>query len=166
MLTATTEANKDLVQRFIEEVFNDKNQAVIDEFLAPNLVDHTLPPSLPPTIEGTRRAITMYLKAFPDLRITIDDLVAEGDRVVIRFTSRGAQRRAFGGIPPLRGRMRITSYLIARIAGGKIVEMWGLDDQLAMLQQLGVLPALLGAVFIAGLGAGVGLTVLLRKVVT
>lgn len=159
-----TEDNKTLVRRFIEEVFNNRNLAAIDEFLATNLIDHTLPPNLPPTIEGTKQAIGMYLKAFPDLHITIDDLVAEGDRALVRYTSRGVQRGAFAGIPSLGRRMEVSSYLTARIADGRIVEQWGLDDQLAMLQQLGMIPALLGSVFLAGLGAGMGLIVLLRKV--
>lgn len=159
-----TEDNKTLVRRFIEEVFNNRNLAAIDAFLATNLIDHTLPPNLPPTIEGTKQAISMYLKAFPDLHITIDDLVAEGDRALVRYTSRGVQRGAFAGIPPLGRQMEVSSYLTARIADGKIVEQWGLDDQLAMLQQLGIIPALLGSVFLAGLGAGMGLIVLLRKV--
>jgi predicted ester cyclase len=163
MITATTEANKDLVRRYTEEVFNNKRLAAIDEFLAPDLIDHTLPPSLPPTIEGSKQAISMYLKAFPDLRATIDDLVAEGDKVVCRFTSHGTQRGAFGALPSMGRRVHISSYLIARVRDGKIVEMWGLDDQLAMLRQLGVIPALLGSVFLAGLGAGAGLVVLLRK---
>ncbi len=159
-----TEDNKALVRRFTEEVFNNRNLAAIDEFLASDQVDHTLPPTLPPTTEGSRQAISTYLKAFPDLHITIDDLVAEGDRVVSRFTSRGVQRGAVGGVPPMGRRIQISSYLTARVANGKIVEMWGLDDRLALLQQLGVIPALLGSVFLAGLGAGMGLIVLLRKV--
>ncbi len=164
MTIETIVDNKDLVRRFTEEVFNNRNLSVMDEFLAPNLVDHTLPRSLPPTIEGSKQAIRTFLQAIPDLRITIDELVAEGDKVVMRYTSRGAQRGAFGGIPPTGRRVEVSSYLTARIANGKIVEMWGLDDRLALLQQLGLIPALLGSVFLVGLGAGMGLIVLLRKV--
>ena len=160
----STEDNKALMRRFFEEVFNKKNLAAIDEFITPNHVDHTLPAFLPTTPEGTKRAIGMYLKAFPDLHLTVEDMIAEGDKVVTRFTSHGTQKRAFMGIPPTGKQVTVSSIVIARIADGKIVEQWGLDDQMGMLQQLGVIPALFGFVFLAGLAAGMGLLILLRKV--
>ena len=158
------EENKVLMSRFLEEVFNKKNLAAIDEFIAPNQIDHTLPPFLPTTPEGTKQAIDMFLKAFPDMHLTIEDMIAEGDKVVIRYTSRGSQRGAFMGIPPTGKQMTVSSIIIARIADGKIVEEWGLDDQMGMLQQLGIIPALFGLVFLAGLGTGMGLIALLRKI--
>lgn len=155
--------NKDLVRAFTEEVFNRRNVAAIDEFVAANQVDHTLPPNLPANTTGTKQAIDMYLKAFPDVHITIDDIVAEGDKVAVRFTSHGTQRGRFVGLPPTRRQVTVKSYLIARIKDGKIVEQWGLDDQLGMLQQLGVIPAIFGAVFLAGVGAGMGLMAILGR---
>ena len=106
----------------------------------------------------------MFLKAFPDLHLTVEDMIAEGDKVVTRFTSRGTQTGAFMGIPPTGKQVTVSSIVIARIADGKIVEEWGLDDQMGMLQQLGVIPVLFGFVLLAGLAIGVGLIVLLRKV--
>ncbi len=159
----STEDNKVLMRRFLEEVFNKKNLAAIDEFIAPNQVDHTLPPFLPTTPEGTKRAIGMFLTAFPDVHLTVEDMVAEGDKVVTRYTSRGTQKGGFMGIPPTGKQMTVSSIIIARIADGKIVEEWGLDDQMGMLQQLGIIPTLFGLVFLAGLGVGIGLIVLLRK---
>src|SRR6266566_2257227 len=94
----STEGNKTLMHRFLEEVFNKKNLSALDEFIAPNQVDHTLPAFLPTTPEGTKRAIGMYLKAFPDLHLTVEDMFAEGDKVVTRFTSRGTQKGAFVGM--------------------------------------------------------------------
>ncbi len=160
----STEDNKALMRCFLEEVFNKKNLAAIDEFIAPNHVDHTLPPFMPTTPEGTKQAIGMFLTAFPDVHLTVEDMIADGDKVVTRYTSRGAQKGVFMGIPPTGKQMTVSSIIIARIADGKIVEEWGLDDQMGMLQQLGVIPALFGLVFLAGLGAGMGLMVLLRKV--
>lgn len=162
-MAMVTEDNKALVRRFIEEVFNGGNLAAIDEFLAPSEVDHTLPPGLPPDRSGTEQGIRMFLQAFPDLHITIDEMIADGDKVVIRYTSRGRQRGPFWVIPPLGREITVPSYLTCRIAAGKIVEMWGLDDQLGTLQQLGVIPMLFGFVFLGGLGAGLGLSALLRK---
>jgi steroid delta-isomerase-like uncharacterized protein len=160
----STEDNKALMRRFLEEVFNKQNPAAIDEFIAPNHVDHTLPPFLPTTPEGTKRAIGIFLTAFPDVHLTIEDMIAEGDKVVTRYTSRGAQKGAFMGIPPSGRQVTVSSIIIARFADGKIVEEWGLDDQIGMLQQLGIIPALFGIIFLAGLGAGMGLIALLRKV--
>lgn len=159
----TIEDNKALVRRYLEEVFNQRNLAAIDEFLAPDQVDHTLPANLPATTAGTRQATAMFLRAVPDLRVTIEDIIADGDRVAVRFTSRGTQRGAFGPIPPTGRQIAVSSYLIARVADGKIVEQWGLDDQLGMLGQLGLIPMALGFVFLMGLGAGGGLALLLGK---
>ncbi len=160
----SAEENKVLMSRFLEEVFNKKNLAAIDEFIAPNQVDHTLPPFLPTTPEGTKRAIDMFLKAFPDVHLTVEDMIAEGDKVVTRYTSHGSQKGAFMGIPPTGKQMTVSSIVIARIVDGKIVEEWGLDDQMGMLQQLGIIPILFGLAFLAGLGGGMGLMALLRKV--
>jgi steroid delta-isomerase-like uncharacterized protein len=160
----STEDNKALMRRFLEEVFNKQNLAAVDEFITPNHVDHTLPPFLPTTPEGTKRAIGMFLTAFPDVHLTVEDMIAEGDKVVTRYTSRGTQKGAFVGIPPTGKQMTVSSIVVARIADGKIVEEWGLDDQMGMLQQLGVIPVLFGIVFLSGLAAGMGLLVLLRKI--
>ncbi|HEX6541211.1 MAG TPA: ester cyclase [Ktedonobacterales bacterium] len=165
-MAMVTQDNKALVNRYIDEVFNNRNLAAIDEFLSPDLVDHTLPPSLPQNIVGTKQAVIMFLNAFPDLRITVDEAIAEGDRVAVRYTSHGTQRGSFAGIPPMGREITVQSYISARIADGKIVEMWGLDDQVGLLRQLGVIPAMFGFVFFAGLGAGIGLSVLLGKVFT
>lgn len=158
----TSEDNKTLVRDYVENVFNQRRLAAVETFLAPDHVDHTLPPNLPTDIIGTKTAIAMYLGAIPDLHVTVEDMVAEADRVALRYTSHGTQRGPLGPIPATGRRVNVSSYLIARIADGKIVEMWGLDDQLGLLQQLGVIPALIVVFFLAGLGAGVGLTALLK----
>ncbi len=160
----SSEENKALMRHFLEEVFNKKNLTAIDEFIAPDHVDHTLPPFLPNTPEGTKRAIELFLAAFPDVHITVEDMIAEGDKVITRYTSRGTQKGPFMAIPPTGRQVTVSSIIIARIADGKIVEECGLDDQMGLLQQLRVIPALFGLVFLAGLGAGMGLLVLLRKV--
>jgi len=136
----STEENKAIVRRFYEEVFNKKNLAYVDEFIAPGGIDHGLPPGLS-GIEGTRSFIGMYLAAFPDLHMTFDDLVAEGDRVVIRWTCRGTHLGELQGIPPTGRPIVVTGIEINRMEGGKSVEHWLNFDTLGMLQQLGVIPA-------------------------
>lgn len=138
----STEDNKNLIRRFYEEVFNKKNVAALDAFYAPDHVDHTLPPGMPTSPEGTKQGIAMIMTALPDLHVTIEDMIAEGDKVVTRFTTHGTQQGAFGSIPPTGKRVAITTIEITRVADGKIVEDWGLDDRLGMLQQLGLVPAL------------------------
>lgn len=137
----STEVNKTSLRRFYDEVFNKKNKAAIDEFIAPNQVDHAAPPGTPGGLAGARQTITMYLTAFPDLHFTVEDIIAEGDRVVARLTMRGTQQGAFMGTPPTGKHVTSTGIDINRLAGGKSVEHWLEMDTLGLLQQLGVVPA-------------------------
>ena len=135
------EENKALIRRFYEEVFNKRNLAALDDFYAPDHIDHTLPAGLPVGPEGTRQAIAMMLSGFPDLHITIEDMIAEGDKVVTRFITHGTQQGRLGAIPPTGKQVAVSTIEITRIASGKIVEDWGLDDRIGMLAQLGLAPA-------------------------
>lgn len=132
------EENKALIRRFYDEVFNQKNLAALDELYAPDHIDHTLPAELSVGPQGTKQAIQLMLTGFPDLHVTIEDMVAEGDKVVTRFTTHGTQQGVLGGIPPTGRQVAISTIEITRIADGKIAEDWGLDDRLGMLQQLGL----------------------------
>ena len=137
----STEANKTSVRRFYDEVFNKKNRAAIDEFIDPNQVDHAAPPGTPGGLAGAKQTIGMYLTAFPDLHFTVEDMIAEGDKLVARLTVRGTQQGAFMGIPPTGKHVTVTAIDISRMAGGKSVEHWIEMDTLGMMQQLGVIPA-------------------------
>jgi len=121
-------------------VINKKNLAAIDEFIDPQLVDHTLPPGMPAGMEGQRQVFSMYTTAFPDTHFTVEDMIAEGDRVVARLSVSATQHGAFMGLPPTGKHVRFTGIDIIRIAGGKLVEHWGEMDMLGLLQQLGVVP--------------------------
>jgi predicted ester cyclase len=138
----STEDNKTLVRRFYEEVFNQKNTAAIDEFIDPHGVDHAAPPGTPDGIEGQKQLIGMYLTAFPDLHFTVEDLIAEGDKVVDRLTARGTHQGEFMGISPTGKHTTVTAIDITRVADGKFVEHWLEMDTLGMLQQLGVVPSM------------------------
>jgi predicted ester cyclase len=139
-VTMSTEVNKASVRRFYDEVFNKKNRAVIDEFIAPNHVDHAAPPGMPAGLAGAKQLLGMYLTAFPDFHLTVEDMIAEGDRVVARFTMRGTQQGVFMDIPPTGKQVTVTAIDINRIAGGKSIEHWLEMDTLGLLQQLGVVP--------------------------
>ena len=140
VLPMSTEANKTSVRRFYDEVFNKKNRAAIDEFIDPNQVDHAAPPGTPGGLAGAKQTIGMYLTAFPDLHFTVEDMIAEGDKLVARLTVRGTQQGAFMGIPPTGKHVTVTAIDISRMAGGKSVEHWIEMDTLGMMQQLGVIP--------------------------
>ena len=120
-----------------------KNLAAIEEFIAPNHIDHAAGAvGSPVGPEGSRQLIGMMLTAFPDMHVTIEDMIAEGDKVVVRFTERGTQQGAFGSIPPTGKQVAVSTIDIVCIEGGKIAEEWGIDDMLGMLQQLGLVPAM------------------------
>ena len=136
----STEDNKAVVRRFYEEVMNQKKRAVLDEVFDLNVVDHFAPPGTPGGLEGARQTLGMFLSAFPDLHFTVEDLVAEGDKVVARATLSGTQQGTFMGIPATGRHVTITGIDINRFEGGKSVEHWVEMDTLGLMQQLGVIP--------------------------
>ena len=134
------EENKAIVRRCNEDVFNKKNVSALDEFLASNVVHHSLPPGVPQDRDGFKQFVSVLLAAFPDLHITIEDMIAEGDKVVARATTSGTHKGEFIGIPPTGKQATWTEIFIWRIDSGKAVEMWAELDQIGMMQQLGVIP--------------------------
>jgi steroid delta-isomerase-like uncharacterized protein len=136
------EDNKAIVRRFFEEVLNEKRLDRADELVAPDYLDHAALPGQGPGLEGAKQQRwAMYFAAIPDLHSTIDDLVAEEDKVVVRYTGEGTQQGELLGIPPTGKRFRFSGICIIRLAEGKIAENWEEDDVLGLMQQLGVLPA-------------------------
>jgi len=136
----STEDNKALVNRYFNAAWNQGNPAVIDELFAANFHAHN--PGVPNggSREGFKQFNSVFRSAFPNLRISQDDVIAEGDQVVTRFTVHGTHQGELQGIPPTGKQMTITGIEIVRVSGGKIVEAWVEFDQLGMLQQLGVVP--------------------------
>ena len=139
----STEANKAIARRFLEEVFGQGKLAVADEIVAPDHVDRgpNSLPGLPPGPEGSKMIVTVYRNAFPDIQFTIDEQIAEGDKVVTRWTGHGTHKGELAGIPATGKSATVTGIGVDRIVNGKIVESWGIFDQFGMLQQLGVIPA-------------------------
>ena len=133
------ESGKDLVRRLVRDVFNGERPQTADEVLAPTFINHNAMPGTPPGPEGTRRANESIRTAFPDWVESIEDLITEGDRVVLRAIGRGTHQGEFMGIPPTGLRVEVGGVAIFRIDADQIVEQWGLVDMLGMLRQLNAL---------------------------
>jgi steroid delta-isomerase-like uncharacterized protein len=137
-----TEQSKELVTRMIEEIFNRGNVDKVDEYLAADFVQREeLPPGLPPGREGVKQLASMLRSAFPDLKLTIEDAVAEDDKVVVRWICAGTHSGSeFMGVPTTGKKVSIEVIDIIRVVDGKFVEHWGLMDSMALMQQLGAIP--------------------------
>ncbi len=138
-----SEANKMLVRRWFKEVWNEGREDTIDELFAAHGVGYGLgdtdvalrgPAEFKPFVRNLRGAL-------PDMRITIDDMLAEGDKVTVRITIEGTHKGGSLGFAPSGRRVRIAGLVIVRIANGQLVEGWNSWDQLGLLRQIGALPA-------------------------
>lgn len=136
----STEENKALTHRGFDRL-NERNWASFNELVAPEIVAHIAST----TIQGLaayQQFLSSNYTAFPDLHFTVEDLIAEGDRVVARYTGQGTHQGDLMGIPPTGKQVTVSNILITRIANDKVVEQWLNYDALGMLQQLGVIPSM------------------------
>jgi len=137
----SVEKNKAVVRRHYEEGWNQRKLSTVDETHAPNFVHHD--PSNPEDLKGpddVKRRLAEVIEAFPDINWTIEDVIAEGDKVVVRWTVRGIHKGEFAGIPPTGKRIAIQGVHIAQLVNEQIAEDWIIRDSLSMMQQLGVIP--------------------------
>ena len=132
------EENKAIVHRAYEAI-NQNNLDALDELVASDIVDHDPVPGQGPGLEGVKQYFSSMHTAFPDFQMDVEDMIAEGDKVVARVKVGGTHQGEFMGIDPTGNRVTITGVDILRIAEGKIVEHWGKFDDLSMMQQLGVI---------------------------
>ncbi len=137
-----TEENKAISRRGIEEAWNKGNLSIIDEVIVPDIVIHDLgnPAGEIRGREAVKAQRVMFCTAFPDLHLTIEDTIAEGDEVMVRFTARGTHLGELLGIAPTGKQVVVTGIAIDRYADGKVVEGWGYFDRLSLLQQLSMIP--------------------------
>ena len=135
----STEQDKMLARHLFEEVWNSKNLAEMDELVAPNFVFHNSVQTLYGPEDYKQFAIA-YHKAFPEAHFTIEDVIAEGDMVALRWTARGTHSGKLRGIPPTGKQVTVSGITITMISNGKSVESWGEFDALGMLQQIGAIP--------------------------
>ena len=137
----SAEENKALVRRVFEEGWNAGNLELFNETDAPEYVLHD--PSVPEDVRGVeavKQFASMYLRAFPDLRFTIEEQLAEGDKVVTRWTSSATHQGELMGIPATGNRTRVSGITISRISESNLVEDWNNWDTLGLMRQLGVIP--------------------------
>jgi predicted ester cyclase len=137
----STEENKALARRIIEEAWNQGNLVVVDELMAPDYAGHhALVGNQPPSRDLYKQFIIRTRTAFPDMRATIEEQIAEGDLVVTRWSVQGTHQGMFRGHSPTGKQMSVTGIIIERIVSGKAVEGWMEMDTMNQMQQLGVMP--------------------------
>jgi steroid delta-isomerase-like uncharacterized protein len=136
-----SEKNETIVRRLFEELWNKGNLSVADELFASTYAHHDAStPDVGRGPESEKKRATLYRTAFPDLRLTIEDMIAEGETVMTRWSCRSTHKGDLSGIAPTGKQVAVTGMTIARFAGGKIVEGWVNWDALGLMQQLGVVP--------------------------
>jgi steroid delta-isomerase-like uncharacterized protein len=133
----STEENKALIRRYWE-VCNEHNFDILDELTTTDYIQHGTTGDR--KLQDVKAFNTMITAAFPDITATIDDVIAEGDRVVVRMTTSGTHKGEFRGIPPTGKTAVIIEMSIYRISEGKIAEGWFLSDMLGLMQQIGAIP--------------------------
>jgi steroid delta-isomerase-like uncharacterized protein len=138
-----SDQNKTAVRRLFAELWNKGNLPVADELISPTYIHHDAStPEFGRGPESEKKRVSLYRTAFPDIRLTIEDIMAEGETVVARWNCRGAHRGDLSGIAPTGNQFAISGVTIARFANGKMVEGYVNWDALGLMQQLGVVPEL------------------------
>ncbi len=133
----TTEENQKICDALFPAAWNDNDFSLVDEHVSPDVVDHF---DHSRGIDAFKGVIAMFKEAFPDLRLTVEDSIAAGDRVVHRWSMTGTHQGPLMGIPPTNKQLGWTGITIVRMEDGKIVERWANVDVLGILQQMGVVP--------------------------
>jgi predicted ester cyclase len=132
----SAEQNKALLHRYIEEVWDKENLAAVDEFLAPTYKRHRSPTLPPLTLEEQKQLLTGFRDAFADIKITVEEVIAEGDKIGFRSTMNGTHQGEFLGIAPTGREVTLSLLDVIRIEDDHFVEQWGGPDIFDLLQQL------------------------------
>ena len=135
----SAEENREIVRRFWG-VWEEGNLGLVDELVAPDYVNHSPGmPNQPEGPEGVKAVVSMFRAGMPNLRVVIEDMIAEGDKVMMRYKIEGTHEGELFGVPPTGRRVSIESITVERVSGGKIREHWRVTDTLDMMQQLGAI---------------------------
>ena len=133
------EENKNIIRRY-QEAYNNNELDTLDEVVAVNVLTPKIMPGIPSGLEGAKAVHQRSLLGMPDFHTRIDDLVAEDDKVVARVTMTGTHTGDFWGFPATGNKVTFTGIYIARIENGKIIEHWGEEDGISLMQQIGSMP--------------------------
>ena len=131
------EENKSIIRKVIDAV-NEQNLALLDELIAPDFLYHT-PTQQIQGLEAMKQGVMEEIQSFPDLHVTIEDIMAEGDKVCVRLRETATHKAPFRGLAPTGKKLTYTVMTIWRIVGGKVVEAWGVYDQMDFFKQLGII---------------------------
>lgn len=137
----SVESNRELIRRFYDEGWTQNDLSVYDELVQEDFVDHQALPGLPPGREGFKGLNVMFRAAFPDLRVDIDNVVAEEDKVGCRWRSTGTHEGELFGIPPTGSKVDVTATVFYRVENGRLAEGWIARDDVGLMRQLGVIPS-------------------------
>jgi predicted ester cyclase len=133
-------ASKELYRRWIGEAWSKGNVDVLDDMNTPDFADHSGLPGVSPDTAGMKQFIAGLHAAFSEVAFTIEDMVAEGDRLVGRWVMRGTNTGSFNGMPPTGRPVTVSGFDLLRVEGDRFAEVWHVEDIAGMLQQLGVMP--------------------------
>jgi steroid delta-isomerase-like uncharacterized protein len=136
----SAEEHQAVVRRYIEEAWNKGNVGIIDELMSARYARYMGVGAPPLDREGQKQRILTFRRAFPDLRLDVEDMVADGEKVSFRLVLRGTHQGEFLGVRPTGNVMQVGAVDIARFEGGKIVEQWGQTDLLGLMRQIGAIP--------------------------
>jgi predicted ester cyclase len=137
----SVERNKEVTRRFSAEVWGEGNAALADELIAPDLVEHTPFPAPMPGLEGHKQVLAMFRAAFPDLKVTVDEVLGEGDFTYLRWHGEGTHSGQLMQFAPTGKQVKITGMDVLKLENGKIKERWAEIDAFGLMQQLGVIPS-------------------------
>lgn len=138
----STQENIRVIKRYSEEVMNQGNLDAVDELLAEDYVHHTPPPGMEPTRAGFKGFVASAHAGLDNLTLTTDDFLAQGDKVVQRWTNTGVHSGEFMGVPGTGKRVEFSGISIYTVRDGQIVEDWTLFDTVGLMQQIGAIPEL------------------------
>ena len=136
----SAEAHKAVIRRYIEEAWNKGNVGIIDELMAEQYARYMGVGAPPLDREGQKQRILGFRRSFPDLRLEVEDMVADSDKVSFRLVLRGTHQGEFMHMPPTGNTIQVGAVDIARFEGGRIMEQWGQTDLLGLMQQIGAIP--------------------------
>lgn len=140
----TISQNEEMMRKFNEEVINKHNANMVDSLVAPDYVDHEADPGFPPNRAGLKKAMDEMIKGFPDITCKINRMVADSNTVWIEYTTTGTNTGTMMGMPATGKKINIDGVEIVRYKDGKAVEHWGYAEDIKMMQQLGMMPAMTG----------------------